>query len=51
MVARLAKAYKGEEKPTVRQAEITLEGMHYAKLHRSSGITRVGQNVNANHAS
>ncbi|CAN6248319.1 unnamed protein product [Urochloa humidicola] len=47
-VARLAEvclSIKGEDRPTMRQVEITLEGMQRSKLHISSDFTRVSQNV------
>ena len=51
VVARLAEAclsLKGEERPTMRQVETTLEDVQNSKVHLNSQITRVNQNaVNA----
>ncbi|CAN6241175.1 unnamed protein product [Urochloa humidicola] len=48
VVARLAEAclnLKGEERPTMRQVETTLEDVQSSKVHHNSQITRVSQNV------
>uniref|UniRef100_A0A453D7E2 Protein kinase domain-containing protein n=2 Tax=Aegilops tauschii subsp. strangulata TaxID=200361 RepID=A0A453D7E2_AEGTS len=48
VVARLAEAclsLKGEERPTMRQVETTLEDVHNSKVHLDSPITRVNQNA------
>ncbi|CAL5029627.1 unnamed protein product [Urochloa decumbens] len=47
-VARLAEAclnLKGEERPTMRQVETTLEDVQSSKVHHNSQTTRVSQNV------
>ncbi|XBJ05231.1 hypothetical protein VPH35_024055 [Triticum aestivum] len=48
VVARLAQAclsLKGEERPTMRQVETTLEDVHNSKVKLSSQITRVNQSA------
>ncbi|VAI00248.1 unnamed protein product [Triticum turgidum subsp. durum] len=48
IIARLAEAclsLKGEERPTMRQVETTLEDVHNSKAHLNSQTTRVNQNV------
>jgi len=48
VVARLAEAclcLKGEERPTIRQVEITLEGVPGSKVHSSSRVSRTIQIV------
>jgi hypothetical protein len=46
VVARLAMAYlslKGEERPTMRQVEATLEDVQSSKVHHNSWIPRASQ--------
>jgi hypothetical protein len=48
VVARLAESclsLKGEERPTMRQVETTLEDVQNSKVHLSSQITRVNRNA------
>ena len=48
MVARLAEAclsLKGEERPTMRQVETTLEGVLGSKIYYSSRVSRTIQIV------
>jgi hypothetical protein len=47
-VARLAMAWlslKGEERPTMRQVETTLEDVQSSKIHHNSWVPRLSQNV------
>jgi len=47
-VARLAMAclsLKGEERPTMRQVETTLEDVQNSKVHHNSRVPRVNQNI------
>lgn len=47
VIARFAGAclhIKGEDRPTMRQVETTLEGVHGSKVHPSSHITGTSQN-------
>jgi hypothetical protein len=48
VVARLAESclnLKGEERPTMRQVETTLEDVQNSKVHLSCQITRANQNT------
>jgi hypothetical protein len=52
-VARLTEAclsLKGEERPTMRQVETTLEDVLNSKVNLSSRITRVNQNASNDHS-